>query len=132
MSADISLKSPGSPAPRIPLSRLLSQMGVELKRAAATLADIELAVGLVVTAAGRADARMLVELQAIDHLHQTLQALAEFASDIAADAPEDWQIDVDGVARSLKLDALAKRLALAPAGATTDRHVAMSDLEIFD
>lgn len=114
------------------MSGLLSRMGVEFGHAAASLVTIESAVGQLAAAAGRADSRLLIELQAIDHLHQTLLALAKFASDIAAVAPDTCRISAEGAVKSLKLHALAKRLVPDREDASAGVFAQTYDFESFD
>lgn len=95
-----------------PLHAVMSQLGIELWNLSDGLGGIERAVHRMIAGSGRLELSDMGDLQAIDLIQQSLQALAEFSLGIAALIPPGMNIDVQSQSRLVKLQGLADRLAL--------------------
>lgn len=71
----------------VALPSVMAQIGAELRLLAQALGAVEAAVDGIVAASQRKDARTLRDLQNLDLLAQSLQALASFTEDISASVP---------------------------------------------
>ena len=97
---------------KLPLPALLAQLSHELGALQLMAADMEATVDdMIERHAGVLDARSIQNLQLLDILNQTLQALARFAANTAALAAPDWQVNGSDTVAEIKLASLAQRLA---------------------
>jgi len=91
---------------------LLRQMAHELGALQLMAADMEASVDdMIERHAGVLDARSIQNLQLLDILSQTLQALSAFTEKAASLASPEWRLDGRAAAAELKLASLAQRLA---------------------
>jgi hypothetical protein len=91
---------------------LLTQLAHELSALQRMAADMENAVDdMIEHHAGVLDARSIQNLQLLDIVSQTLQALATFASNASTLASPDWRMDGVAATAGIKLASLAQRLA---------------------
>lgn len=116
----------------VPLSSVMAQIGAELRMLVAAFGAVEAAVDAIVAESHRKDARTVRDLQNLDLLAQSLQALATFTEDLSASVPQAWQVDTATAARSLTLAALARRLRLSSIAPAADHKPTTSELEMFD
>lgn len=97
---------------KLPLPVLFAQLAHELGALQLMAADMEATVDdMIERHAGALDARSIQNLQLLDILNQTLQALARFAANTADLAAPDWQVDGPSTVAEIKLASLAQRLA---------------------
>ena len=91
---------------------LLGQLAHELGALQLMAADMEASVDdMIERHAGVLDARSIQNLQLLDILNQTLQALSAFAGTAATLAQPHWTVDGQAATAQLKLVGLAQRLA---------------------
>jgi len=93
------------------MADLLSRLAAELRSLQAMTAEVEHALGDVITLQGGLDAARLRTLQHLDLVNQSLRALAGVCSDCADGASPDWTLDATLILAKLPLAALARRLA---------------------
>ena len=125
------LTSEGQLQNELPMSALLRQLARELGALQLMAADMESSVDdMIERHAGALDARSIQNLQLLDILNQTLQALSAFADDTAALVPPEWTVDGAAATAHLKLASLAQRLSKgsgAAGKATADAYELFSD-----
>jgi hypothetical protein len=108
---------------------LLRQLARELDALQRMAAEMECAVdGMIERHAGTLDAASMRNLQLLDILGQSLQALATFAGNAAALASPAWRLDGGAAAADLTLASLAQRLA---AGEGDAASAAADGVELF-
>ena len=91
---------------------LLRQVAHELCALQLMAADMEASVDdMIERHAGVLDARSIQNLQLLDILSQTLQALSAFTEKAAGLSSPEWRLDGRAAAAELKLASLAQRLA---------------------
>jgi hypothetical protein len=113
---------------RLALPVLFNQLSRELGALHLMAADMESAVdGMIERHAGVLDARSIQDLQLLDILSQTLQALAGFSANAALLSAPDWTLDGRQATAGLKLASLAQRLACGG-----DVHAAKPAAETYE
>ena len=130
MAAPEHLQDPVEPAlaPAV-LSDVLRQVSAELVEQALQLTLIEQAVGALSARVTGLDQQLLHELQHLDAVRQSVDALAAFAADLAGLLPADWQTDVGPAVAPVKLARMAERLRGMTELTAAFPH---GDVELFD
>jgi hypothetical protein len=105
----------------LPIPALLAQLSHELGALQLMAADMEATVDdMIERHASMLDARAIQNLQLLDILNQTLQALAQFAANAAALAAPDCKVDGLAAVTGIKLASLAQRLSRGAGHAVKD------------
>jgi len=113
------------------MSRILNQIGTELRHLVEAMEPVEDAVSRLASSATVHDRVAIEELQSLDRLCQTMAGLASFLGALALTVPRSWQVDTRTASQNVKLTALARRLGSASDAfhpETQDHH---GDCEIF-
>lgn len=113
------------------LPNLLRQMARELESLQLMAANMESSVDdMIERHAEVLDTRSMQNLQLLDIMNQTLQALSVFADVTASLASPHWVVDAEAATAQLKLASLARRLARG-VDHTHDAVAEADDYELF-
>jgi hypothetical protein len=113
---------PGAPE-TVPIGKLLSRVARELRELASQAEGLQSALSPHIAAPGGGALGAALELQALDHMNQTLAGLAQFVGTLSAQAG-DHPVDLRAASGGILLAALGARLrgderAAAAAGGPT-------------
>ena len=111
--------------------RVLRQVEVEMQGLARKLATIEIVIGDVASQVTGLDPVIMHELQHIDAVRQSIEALSSFVGAVSAQTPATYVVDISTALRSVRLSAMAERLE-TPGAHAGDDQTAYGDFELFD
>jgi hypothetical protein len=119
-------------AESVPVAGTLDRTSNELRKLASVTDSVQHLVGQMLLDHQARDLATLVELQRLDHLCQSIAAIADFLEALAASTPPHWSLDVKSASKSVKLAELALRLASAADHAPAAHAASVGDCELFD
>jgi hypothetical protein len=114
-----------------PVKLVLEQLARELRSMDDRLRHIEYAIGHLLENGHTSRNAVVAELQSIDIVSQTLNALSGFSDRLAECAPDSWVVDVETASTDVLLAAVARRLCLPHAAHPVTDH-GHADVEYFD
>jgi len=113
------------------MSRILNQIGLELRHLVEVMEPVEDAVGRLASSATVHDRIAIEELQNLDRVCQTMAGLASFLGALALTVPRNWHVDARGASQNVRLSALARRLGAASDAFHPEEQGHHGDCEIF-
>ncbi|MCC3244851.1 hypothetical protein LG047_05885 [Methylocystis sp. WRRC1] len=114
-----------------PIIEILKRVARELDDAAVSVNDLS---GMVETSVRNGIARNEVFLrsaQTVDILHQRLEGLSHFVTELAELMPSHWEVESHEAARKLKLSRLKNRLGHSYDGPESGIHHSSGDFELL-
>lgn len=111
----------------IALSDALSRAATELRRMETQGRALEDRVGAHVTAGTQTIQDLHVALQGLDHMVQSLDAVAGYLDRLAQGAPPQLRVDIDHAVAAIRLRDLSNALA----GHTPAERVRSGDVDLF-
>ncbi|MEM9262256.1 MAG: hypothetical protein AAGA22_01645 [Pseudomonadota bacterium] len=120
------------PTPSLSSStEVFDRVADELRDVAKATYRIQDALGEIVENAASVKGDVVLDLQELDQVSQTIENLAQFMASLAS--PNEVQLDAQTAARYLKLSDLAKRLAegATPDGKQANTDEINGDLDLF-
>jgi hypothetical protein len=120
------------PAETVPVAGTLDRTSNELRKLASVTDSVQHLVGQMLLDHRAKDLASLLELQRLDHLGQSIAAIADFLEALAAGTPPHWSLDVKSASKSVKLSELALRLASATESGPAAHAASVGDCELFD
>ena len=119
-------------AETVPIAGTLDRTSNELRKLASVTDSVQHLVGQLLLEQRASEVESLIELQRLDHLCQSIGAIADFLEALAAKTPSHWSLDVKSACQSVKLSELATRLASAADAGCAAHAAAGGDFELFD
>ncbi len=116
----------------VPVAGTLDRTSNELRKLALVTDGVQHLVGQMLLRQKANDVASLTELQRLDYLCQSIDAIADFLEALAASTPPHWSLDVKSASQSVKLSELALRLASAADPGPAALSVPVEDCELFD
>lgn len=115
----------------VPAAGVLAGVGAELRGLASTVDEMESLVGNLIVAGAFFGSDSVYQLQALDHLRQSLQGIADFLDGLSANLPET-RVDANAASAGVKLSQL--RRALTGFAITGDNQCATDSgaFELFE
>lgn len=113
------------------MDHVLSRVGAELAGAAAALKTLQDDLGPVLTEVRAIGPALVVKLQDLDAVEQTLRDLSRFVHRLGSATPPVDQDRVDALLDDLTLGALARRLRARGPGSGADPEPCDGDMELF-
>jgi len=115
-----------------PMPATLNRASRELLNFVQMIADLEDAVGQVVTGKAPTHEIQIQELQSLDHVRQLILGAADFLHALTENMPQDWRVDARKAAQSVRLADLAGRLGHGEPSATREGAASRESYELFD
>lgn len=97
--------------PHVTVSEALALLSDELRLVSDGVSELQELIGSLVGAGAFSGSQSVYQLQALDHLTQSVEAAADFMSAIARQAKPEWKIDAVDAARNIKLAEMSERLS---------------------
>ncbi len=113
------------------MDHVLGRVGAELAGAAAALKSLQDDLAPVLTEARAVGPALVVRLQSLDAVEQTLRDLSRFVGDLAAGAPPIDRDRIDRLLDGLTLGGLADRLRAGGSTAAAGAEARAGDMELF-
>jgi hypothetical protein len=89
---------------------VLATVSHEVRMLADSAAELQDLIGNLTVADHAAPSTSIYDLQALDHLSQSLEAIAEFLAAVSKLSASSWQVDVTEASRAVRLAELGRRL----------------------
>ncbi|MBS0238424.1 MAG: hypothetical protein JSR89_08390 [Proteobacteria bacterium] len=106
----------GSPQARVAVPEVLETVSVEVRMLSDTAGELQDLIGNLVVAGAFGGSQSLYQLQSLDRLCQSLNAVADFLAGVANGSSVDWKVDLTDAARAVKLADVCDRLIGRKAG----------------
>lgn len=110
---------------------MLKNTAVELQVLAHKSDHLQIIIGQIVNDSANATDSQVRDLQALDHLTQSLDCLAKFLTSLSQDTPSDWVYPDVQAAQCVTLASLAARLEGKPQQIVQNGNDADGDLDLF-
>ncbi len=104
------------------LERVLQLVSGELSLLASASNRLQGSIGDVLKNSAVGQPETIYDLQNLDRLTQTIEALADFMNQLSLQMQFDWSVDVEHAARTLTLAAVAARLCASGDGDSQDNQ----------
>jgi len=111
-----------------PARDVLLRASNEVRMLADTAGDLQSLIGNLVVAGAFGGSQSIYELQSLDRLCQSLDAVAEFLKELSNGASPDWKFDVTRAAEAVKLSDVSERLI----GRKSEADDSCGEFEDFD
>ena len=95
----------------LPIPEILVRTGNELRELGEAAEKLQLIISQLLDKVPMDQSENILDLQHIDFLKQSLDALSDFLGSLSTTADNDWQQDVLPATQKIKILALARRLA---------------------
>ena len=110
------------------LPDILATVSHEVRLLADSAGELQNLLGNLVFTVGAGGSSALYDLQALDRLSQSLEAMSDFVGELAKLSPPDWKIDATAASHAVGLAELGRRLN----GAACIAEEATGDFEFFE
>jgi hypothetical protein len=119
-------------AETVPVAGTLDRTSDELRKLQSVTDGVQHLVGEILLNHRAGEVASLIELQRLDHLSQSIAAIADFLEALAANTPSHWALDAKSASKCVKLSDLALRLASAADTGSSGHAAPAGDFELFD
>lgn len=113
---DSNQEGQGSPRAGVAVPEVLAIVSAEVRMLSDTAGDLQDLIGNLVVAGAFGGSQSLYQLQSLDRLCQSLNAVADFLDGVASGSSVEWKVDVSDAARAVKLADVCDRLTGRTAG----------------
>lgn len=110
---------------------ILVRLSAEIEHAVEQLVAIEIAVSVMSEHLCHLDSPVMQNIQQVDKVRQSLEALSGFTADIAEQVPRSLIVDCGEAANRIKLSDLARRLLAGASAANTGKPMDYGEVDLF-
>ncbi|MGO4684496.1 hypothetical protein [Hyphomicrobium sp. 2TAF46] len=107
---DSNQEGQGSARAGVAVPEVLTIVSAEVRMLSDTAGDLQDLIGNLVVAGAFGGSQSLYQLQSLDRLCQSLNAVADFLAGVANGSSADWKVDLSDAARAVKLADVCDRL----------------------
>jgi hypothetical protein len=121
----------GSKAELVPVPEVLTTLSHEVRVLSDSVNDLQDLIGNLVVAGAFGGSQSLYELQCLDRLSQSLDAVSNYLGGISKLAKPEWKIDVSEALSSVKLADVSERLSGIKSETSDAEQSGAGDFEDF-
>ena len=121
----------GSKAELVAVPEVLTTLSHEVRVLSDSVNDLQDLIGNLVVAGAFGGSQSLYELQSLDRLSQSLDAVSNYLVGISKLAKPEWKIDVSEALRSVKLADVSERLSGIKSETSDAQQCGAGDFEDF-
>ena len=121
----------GSKAELVPVPEVLTTLSHEVRVLSDSVNDLQDLIGNLVVAGAFGGSQSLYELQCLDRLSQSLDAVSNYLVGISKLTKPEWKIDVSEALRSVKLADVSERLSGIKSETSDAEQSGAGDFEDF-